>query len=414
MGQSVHRIVAHEMRKISHPVFDGVAKYWLTVPAKNFPSGISTSVNARDPVGLNRRVYRDVKESLLGLSSAELGSFDLMNKGITILAEEVRLISKARGEYEIVVDDEEGGIVDGAHTARIISDANGSGIIPPEQHVEVYIRTNISGRMITDIARGLNTSLQVAPKSIYNIDGVFDWLKEGISQQDYCDDFSWKESDDAEYDVRDLIGVLELVNVYDFDNDAPKHPVSAYEKWSLVLDRFAVDFEANRENLESSKYFKLRNLLPDALALWDHIRHDFPEMHNGSGGSAGKLNIVEKAPVKKGVFDFPFASLPGASYRLTKGAAFPILGAFRNFVEVDEASGDAYWRGGFKNVLKAWKDLGPELVAETHRATKEIGRNPDMLGKNRQHWVSLHKTVRLAVLQDQLKAFQKSHKAKGV
>jgi hypothetical protein len=410
MGKSVHRIVAHEARKISHPIFEGVAKHWMTVPAKNFPPGISTSANARDPVGLNRRVYRDVKESLLGLSSADLGSFDLMNKGITILAEEVRLINKANNEYEFVVDDDEGGIVDGAHTARIISEANATGSIPPEQHVEVYIRTNIAGRMITDIARGLNTSLQVAPKSIYNIDGVFDWLKEIIANTGYWDQISWKESDDAEYDVRDLIGVLELFNVFAFENDEPKHPVSAYEKWSLVLDRFAKDFEEHRDDLSASSYYRLRGILKDALALWDHIRRDFPEMHNIAGGSAGKLNIVEKAPVKKGVFDFPFAEIPGAAFRLTKGAAFPILGAFRNFVEIDENTGDAIWRGGFKSVLKAWKKLGPELVAETYRATKEIGRNPDTLGKNRQHWVSLHKTVRLAVLQEQIKVLQKTGK----
>lgn len=411
MGKSVHRIVAHEARKISHPVFEGVAKHWMTVPAKDFPPGIATSANARDPVGLNRRVYRDVKESLLGLSSAELGSFDLMNKGITILVEEVRLINKSKNEYEIVIDDETGGIVDGAHTARIIDDANASGSIPPEQHVEVYIRTNIAGRMITDIARGLNTSLQVAPKSIYNIDGVFDWLKDELESESYRNQISWKESDDADYDVRDLIGVLELFNVFDFDNDEPKHPVSAYEKWSLVLDRFAADFETHREEPSSSKYYRLRHLLKDALVLWDHIRRDFPEMHNVSGGAAGKLNIVEKAPVKKGVFDFPFAELPGSAFRLTKGAAFPILGSFRNFVEIDEETGEAVWRGGFKKVLQAWKKLGPELVAETYRATREIGRNPDVLGKNRQHWVSLHKTVRLAVLQDQLKALQKNNKA---
>lgn len=411
MGQTVHRILAHEARKISHPVFDGVAKHWMTVPAKNFPSGISTSVNARDPVGLNRRVYRDVKESLLGLSSAGLGSFDLMNKGITILAKEVRLINKLKNEYEIVIDDDEGGIVDGAHTARIIVEANMTGSIPPEQYIEVYIRTNIFGRLITDIARGLNTSLQVAPKSIYNIDGVFDWLKNEIASESYRDQVSWKESDDADYDVRDLIGILELFNVIDFDNDEPKHPVSAYEKWSLVQDRFAADFEKHRDSLQNSTYYRLRGLLKDALVLWDYVRHDFIEFHNEAGGAAGKLNIVEAAPVKKGVFDFPFSRLPGATRRLTKGAAFPILGAFRNFVEIDEPSGQAIWRGGFAKVLKAWKKLGPELVAETHRATREIGRNPDTLGKNRQHWVSLHKTVRLAVLQDQIKALQKSSKA---
>lgn len=409
MAKTAHRIFAHEMRKITHPVFADVAKYWLTVPAANFPSGISTSVNARDPVGLNRRVYRDVKESLLGESSAELGSFDLMNKGITILADEVRLISKARNEFEIIIDDEEGGIVDGAHTARIIAEANVNGTIPSEQHVEVYIRTNIVGSMITNIARGLNTSLQVAPKSIYNIDGVFDWLKQEISDESYSELISWKESDDGEYDVRDLISVLELFNVFDFDNDEPKQPISAYEKWSKVLDNFAKDAEEHRDgSLDDSKYYKLRLLLKDALVLMDHVRRDFLEIHNQAGGAAGKLNIVEQAPARKGVFDYPFSGLPGTPYRLTKGATYPILNAFRNFVEIDEDTGEAYWRGGFAKVLKAWKKLGPDLVAETYRATREIGRNPDTIGKNRQHWVSLHKTVRLAVLQDQLKALQKS------
>lgn len=409
MAKVAHRIVAHEMRKISHPVFPEVAKYWMTVPAANFPSGISTSVNARDPVGLNRRVYRDVKESLLGESSAELGSFDLMNKGITILAEEVKLINKARNEFEIIIDDVEGGIVDGAHTARIISEANLTGAIPAEQHVEVYIRTNITGSMITNIARGLNTSLQVAPKSIYNIDGVFDWLKDEIADESYCKLVSWKESDDGEYDVRDLISVLELFNVFDFDNDEPKQPISAYEKWSKVLDNFAKDFEENRDNsLVGSKYYKLRHLLKDGLVLMDHIRRDFLVMHNQAGGAAGKLNIVEEAPARKGVFDYPFSGLPGTQYRLTKGATYPILNAFRNFVEIDEDTGDACWRGGFKKVLQAWNKLGPDLVAETYRATREIGRNPDTIGKNRQHWVSLHKTVRLAVLQDQLRALQKT------
>lgn len=409
MAKTAHRIIAHEMRKISHPVFNQVAKYWMTVPAANFPSNISTSVNARDPVGLNRRVYRDVKESLLGESSAELGSFDLMNKGITILADEVRLINKARKEFEIIIDDAEGGIVDGAHTARIIAEANLTGAVPSEQHVEVYIRTNIVGSMITNIARGLNTSLQVAPQSIYNIDGVFEWLKTEISNESYSDLVSWKESDDGEYDVRDLISVLELFNVFDFPNDEPKQPITAYEKWSKVLDNFAKDFENYRsQNLGDSKYYKLRRLLKDALVLMDHIRHDFLDMHNQAGGAAGKLNIVEEAPPRKGVFNYPFSGLPGTQRRLTKGATYPILNAFRNYVEIDENTGEAYWRNGFKKVLQAWEKLGPALVSETHRATKEIGRNPDTIGKNRQHWVSLHKTVRLAVLQDELKALQKT------
>lgn len=406
MGQSVHTVRAVEVRKIDHPVFPHISKYWMTVAATELPAGIGTAANARDPVGLNKRVYRDVKESLTGLSSAVVGTFDLMNKGITILAVDVRLIDKQKNLWELVIDDAVGGIVDGAHTARIIEEANAVGGVPVEQHVELHIRTNINGGLITDIARGLNTSLQVAPKSIYNIDKVFDWLKDEVGARPYGGLIAWKESDAREYDVRDLIGVLDLLNVFDYPNDGGKHPISAYEKWSIVLDRFADDFDAHRDDPSESKYHRLRPLLHDALVLWDHIRRDFRDVHNEAGGSAGKMNIVEEASPKRGDFEFPFAGVEPSRYRLTKGAVFPILAAFRNYVEVDQATGNAYWIGGFAEVIKTWKAIAPDLVSETARATKEYGRNPDSIGKSRPHWDSLHKNVRLRVLQAQIAAMK--------
>ena len=76
-------------------------------------------MNARETVGLNRLVYRDVRDSLEGTESKP-GSFDLMNKGIRVLAVSARLVDKGEKIYEIVIDDEYGGIVDGAHTAKIL------------------------------------------------------------------------------------------------------------------------------------------------------------------------------------------------------------------------------------------------------------------------------------------------------
>src|ERR1700676_5236613 len=251
MGKSVHRLRAHEMRRISHPVFSTIEKYWLTVAAKDFPRGISTSANARDPVGLNRRVYKDVRSSLDG-KTAEPGTFDLMNKGITILARAVKMVDKDKGLFDLIIDDEEGGIVDGAHTAKIIEQANDDGTTPDEQYVEVYVRTGITNELVSDIARGLNTGIQVAPQSIYNIAGVFDWLKEEISEEPYATQISWRESDDEDYDVRDLIAVLEVFNIFDFPNgvDGGKHPIAAYEKWSVPLRKFADDYEENKETIE--------------------------------------------------------------------------------------------------------------------------------------------------------------------
>jgi hypothetical protein len=403
MGKQVHRIIAFDSRKVSHPVFQQIDKYWLTVKATDFPSGISTAANAREPVGLNRLVYRDVRESLEG-TGAEPGSFDLMNKGITILARSVELIEKQKqGQiYEVTVDSERGGIVDGAHTAKIIENCNNDHTTDPNQYVEVYIRTGIDDELITDIARGLNTGMQVAPKSIYNIDGVFDWLKKEVSGRPYEKMIAWRESDSASYDVRDLISVLELFNVFDFPNDVAKHPISAYEKWSVPLKKFADDFqeEFEKKGKKHSKYYKLRPILHDALVLYDHIRHDFRDIHNEAGGRAGKMNIMEEA-AKGRLLEFPFAQLQPNKYRLTKGAAYPMLAAFRNMVEEDD-SGNATWRGGFKSVLRLWKEAGIELVAETDNATEDIGRTPDHLGKNRKHWDNLHMKLQLRLLRAQL------------
>jgi hypothetical protein len=394
MGHSVHRIRAFEARRINHPVFTDIEKHWLTVPADSFPTSIGWAANARDPVGLKREVYKDVRASLEG-RGAMPGTFDLMNKGITILAEAVRLIDKEKHIFEVVIDDEIGGIVDGAHTAKIIAEAQAAGKIPPEQHVEVYIRTGIKGGFSAEIARALNTGIQVAAKSIYNISNVFDWLKDEVVGEPYASMISWKESDlDPEYDVRDLIGVLEVFNVIDYPNDQNRHPISAYEKWSIPLDKFAADYEKNKNDLSRSTYHRLRPILKGGLALFDQIRRDFYDVRNESGGKAGAMNIVEQASAKAKAFKFPFGDLPDHEYRLTKGATYPMLAAFRNYVELDPKTGQAHWRNGIGNVLKAWSELSPELVQETYTTTQEGSRNPDALGKNRKHWGEMHLRVK--------------------
>jgi hypothetical protein len=65
---------------------------------------------------------------------------------------------------------------------------------------------------------------------------------------------------------------------------------------------------------------------------------------------------------------------------------------------------NAQLRGGFRSVLRLWKEAGPELVEETYNATKEIGRTPDHLGKNHKHWDNLHMKLQLRLLRAQLEA----------
>lgn len=403
MAIKPYRFEVTEARSFKHPTLPNIVKHTFLVPARLLPRDIPAGANLRDPVGMNRQVYKDVRASLEG-KEALPGTFDLLNLGITIIAEDIEVIDKRT--FDVMIDDDYG-IANGGHTTQIIYECQEDDSIAEGQHVEVRIITGLDGgenhTLRVDIARGQNTGISVQPRSIFELDGAFESLKEIVKDQDWADEIGFKESDKKEIDVRELVSVLELMNVTDFPVRDSKHPIAAYEKWSAPLKKFGDDYEDNRSDPSKRKYAVFEPLLLDTLVLYDHIRRDFLRVNNESfGGRAGSLRIVEKAPPGKGRYKFRYAKLDDHDQRLTKGAAFPILGAFRNFVKVDPKKGTAVWLGGFENVLASWQILAPELVLETRQAIRDIGNAPDSLGKNRNHWANLFKTVRLHVMQQQL------------
>jgi hypothetical protein len=403
MAIKPYRFEVSEARSVKHPTLPNIVKHTFLVPAHLFPKDIPSGANLRDPVGMNRQVYKDVKASLEG-KEALPGTFDLLNLGITIIAEGVDVIDKR--SFDVLIDDDYG-IANGGHTTQIIYDCQDDDSIAEGQHVEVKIITGLEGgdnhTLRVDIARGQNTGISVQPRSIFELDGAFESIKKIVQGEEWAADIGFKESDKKDIDVRELVSVLELMNVTDFPVRDTKHPIAAYEKWSTPLKKFGDDYEDNRDNPNGRKYAIFEPLLLDTLVLYDHIRRDFLRVYNETvGGRAGNLRIVEKAPPSKGRFQFRYAKLDDHDQRLTKGAAYPILGAFRNFVTVNAETGVAEWQGGFENVLASWRDLAPELVAETKQSIRDIGNAPDSLGKNRNHWANLFKTVRLHVMQQQL------------
>lgn len=396
MGMTTHRFRATEARRVKHPVFPEIEKHYLTVRAVDIPEGVRKDANARDGEGrdLRKQVYKEVQRSLLADQSLP-GIFDLKNKGIVILAEAVRKVGDDL--YEISIRDGQG-IVDGGHTYDIICRSQIEDNIPEDQYVDVQIRTGVHDDLITEISAGLNTGIAVKHHSIANLGHTYEWLKEEIEGQPYMSRIAWRETDDGDYDVRDLLCVLEAMNVIDFANDSGLHPIAAYEARDRVTKKFSEDANETVQHPEQSKYRKLRPLLRDALFLFDRIRRDFREVYNREKlGIAGALDIVEKAREGKR-FDFPFSSLPTSEYRLTKGALFPIFAAFRNKVWINPETEVAEWEGGFESVLKLWEDTAVELARQTQAAIKDYGRKPDVLGKSRGHWNNVHKSVEVHML----------------
>lgn len=409
MSSTKHRLRVAEARRTKHPVYPQIEKNFFLVKAKEMPDGVRTDANARDPEGLNRRVYRDVKANLMGLDGTFPGIFDLMNKGITILAEKVHRLDDS--SYEFVIDDGQG-IVDGGHTYRIVCECRDDPNLPDDRYVQVEIITGIDHGMISEISRGLNTGMQVRQHSLDNLALKYEWIKTELSGMPYVDQIAWKESDNGSYDVRDLICVLEALNIFDFPNDRGTHPIQAYEKWSGPTKKFSDDYDENSLDLSKSKYYRLRPILKEALVLYDTIRSEFREVYNAEElGNAGALDIVESRAGRK--FSFPFGNLPDSEYRLTKGALYPIFAAFRLMVEEDPATGSARWKGGFESVTDLWNYVAPEICRATKAAIHDVGHKPDVLGKNRGHWSNMHKTVELFILRREMAGLNKGSVAKN-
>ncbi|MGH2561533.1 MAG: hypothetical protein ACRDJH_20905 [Thermomicrobiales bacterium] len=219
--------------------------------------------------------------------------------------------------------------------------------------------------------------------SLDNLEGLFEWIKDEPRVEPYFKRIAWRENESGEFDARDLVSLLTCFSIYEFPNDQDDQPIEAYEKKSNALKRF--------ENPDKgASYRRLRPILKEILILHDTIRYESRTVWNNQvGGRFDTFSFVES---KQRGFEFAFID-KRTEYRLMNGALYPMLAAFRWMVEHDSDTGMARWRGGFERVLERWQSSTPELLRVTQQANDELGRNPNAIGKSRNHWSNLHSRV---------------------
>lgn len=354
----------------------------MYVPAASFPAELADRLepNARSATSadVRKRVYREVQKSLLDEDVAAEGIFHLKHSGITMLAHSVKETGK--DTYEVTLGDKDG-IVNGGHSARLIADTDG---LPEHQVVKLEILVGVPDEWIVDIAGGLNTSVQVQTKSLDDLAGRFDWLKDEIASEPYADQIVWQESGQGVWDVTYLLALLACFNIFDYPNEGTKHPVWAYGRKIGVLR----SFEGKPETFQ-----QLRPIAKDVFMLHDIVSAEAKDLYNEkTGGKYGRWSFVQKKPSP-----YVFSGHP-AGNQMLGGALFPILGAFR-WAVVEGPDGNARWEGTFDEVLGLMRSVLPELVSLTGQASQDNGRNIHALGRSPNHWNSLHDKVGLRYLQ---------------
>lgn len=388
-------------RRMPDPRFHkshGIEHHIMYVAARELASAIGKGPNAREQ-NTNKQVYKKVAQSLRDIDTVE-GTFHLKNMGIVINAESIERIEDDLFEISLTQEDFHG-IVNGGHTYDLIQEANAENETPGEQFVRVEIRTRVPNEWIPMMADGLNTSVQVQQYALADLSGYFDWIKEALKGEPYFDKIAWTENESADLDIRYVVRVLTAMHIGFFPNAPGKsgvsHPVEAYEKPHGALTRFVTDAKRNK----GREYRRLKPVLKDALVLHDIVQSSFHQAYQRSkdgAGKAGRLKIVDyKDENAKKPFEFPFLEKTGR-YRLAVPAVFPILAAFRWLLTIDKATGEYVWKDDFAAVKKRWELVGPDMARATAERSRELGYNPNALGKSRTHWQSMHQMLAFADL----------------
>ena len=371
-------------RRVPDPLFNGThgsEHNSFFVAIKDVPSGISLGPAPRNPQ-TRWDLYKEVESSLLDLDCTP-GTFHLKNGGITLLARDVRKVE----ENEYVIEFGPGdGLVDGYHTYRLICDTqrDPNTEIPAKQFVKVEVITRLPEDLAPEISGGLNTAVHTQSDSLEGLQDALRWLKDELRNEEYFASIAWSENERAPYDVRDVLCAITCFNTVSYPNTGSAHPVVTYDNKPVVLSSFEEDFKSNL----GRTYQRIRPIVRDILALHDRIQLEFPKLYERTDQSAPEL--IEKA--KKKPYEFVFLRTRSTE-RLARGALYPILAAFRWMVEDDPETEAVRWRGGFDKVLERWHETGARLVAQTMDKSREVGRNPDAIGKSASHWSALHREV---------------------
>lgn len=394
----------------------GIVRHLMDVPVVSIGSGLTklNGPNPRPVPSTKKKVAKQMEASLLNIDVPMDDVFHLAHLGITIVGDVDRVDDTT---YDVTFELDESddsrepsdGIVNGLHTLAVFEKVLSQALVSQRQYVTFTVISGIPTQqrdtLIPWIARGRNTVLQVKDQSIDNLMGLFAPLKEVVADKPYAGLIGWEESARTPYDVLDVIAILTALNPTAFPNESGRgdeitHPVMAYEKQSSCLKLF------EDPKLRGS-YSAMVPLLPEALHLYDTIRSTAVDAYNAERRKGGNLRIIEKKPDHEGkaisdAWEFPFIRNTDGTYgrrgayRLSAGATFATLAAFRVFVRPTGENRSMRWDGGFEAVLEAWCQLGEEMMLSCAETSQSLGgpNNMNAVGKHRPLWRGLHKTAK--------------------
>ncbi len=360
-----------------------IEHYSFLVRAIDVPAGISKEPNPREQ-NIDRGIYKEIKGSL---ESMEDPTFHLKNKGITILAHRVDMSDDKKTAKLFIGEGD--GIADGGHTYEIVLAAQRDKTCPDSQYVRIEVITGVPSEMAVDITGGLNTAVQVQDASLLNLEQRFEWVKKILKGTPYENEIAYKQNEDKDCDIRDILSYMTIFNKKLFPN-GNSHPRVAYVSKAKCLELY----DQNQSSFEM-----LKPILKDILYLVDYVslkgRERYNEVTRGhAGGMKGVYNSKERSK-----FKFIFMEEED-NYKLYDATLYPILGALRFLIEQKKGDTVYSWKfNSFTEVKKFYDEVAAKVIISTYNLSVNYNYKPNPIGKDENHWDNLYKTVALHYLE---------------
>jgi hypothetical protein len=301
------------------------------VRATDVPGSLTDwmDVNPRVPV-LNRKEKMSgrVARAMLDTLQEEPELFVLKNQGIWLLADSVEFQKEegGGGVARVTLSDRDAhGVVNGGHTLRAILQAQDDvdEDVLRGAFVRLHVLQGIQGAIVTELAEGLNRSLQVDNPSLANLSGAFDSIKAEMAGKPGQGQIAYRQGDEGDVDILDVLTIALMFDLNRFP-DRKKHPNVLFGQPKAVLVEF-------QEDVANKSFTILLPKLHEILALSDRVKQAAFEK---CGSRLGKIKISTAksgnraaSPKNKGIpAHFAGGTVGG---KIPQGFLYPMLAAFR-------------------------------------------------------------------------------------
>jgi hypothetical protein len=378
---------AEQFKKLLNPVESDTnhVRYVCYAKASALPQELAywMSTNPREQK-MTTFVAKEISNSL-----RENPDFHELNRGILLSAQSATYDNQTNTVSIVMEDSDIHGNIDGGHTLRAILDAQTQGIDLDKRYVFLEIFTGLDSP--ANLAAARNTSVQVDLRSIEELKNSFEVIKEVFRPLQFSQRIAYKMNEHYNDQEVEPIDVREIITVVNMFNQA-LYPVKGSD--GRLSDTQPIECYTGKET-SLRKYLKLGKIpreqvikqmspiINDIFKLWDYIECNFAELATKSGKRYGTRKY-SKFDDNRIIGKSLYYQNP-LKYIVPKGIMYPIVGAFRSLVTIDQ--NQYKWVESPMDVLEI---LGSQLVSIV---LNEKTENPEVLGKNNNLWSNLFKEV---------------------